>query len=1064
MSLKSRSFLVYKGDTLDNISQYLDQEIGLNAYLIKDIQAVSLNETVTQVTVLYNKYPDQALDSIAPREGAIFGSGIANDDFDIRFLFNYPIDFGSIESGTFLIDGQGLSTDKINLDNKSNKYFLKVSASGAGFQNYAFHTYQVAPSLKRIDGSSFSYTPVGGYIFNDLSSAHIGDYSRPYADRRRGKVAVGVVRLSKSINPQQGIVEYLNQKQITEDRLISYTSVSTSTNTCDVYFVYLVKIEPQIVSGFPLNNALLPQVSAPDKVTLVFSVQLDKAKLLSTAGLFTIESGFSSSINVSPSDITLLSDLKTVEINTSSYFTAEKVYSIIARPGILGLDGLEKEKPEQWTIHISAYEAAGDLVFTGEISGAPTGAAYVLYSADPILDNAVVLRFANRITGYPPGSPGGTPGYLMISGVAIEESFTYFSGEITGHTGQKNPHNTTYLEVGAVALTEYTGHTGQKNPHGTTFAEVGAVSLVVYTGHTGQKNPHGTTYVEVGAPSYAEFSGHTGVTGIHFTQADISIPASQIYNFTAAVNDVVGELGGVTEAQFSGHTGRTDNPHGVTAEQINAVTVGQYSYLSGLLTGHTGDYNNPHGVTASQVGAPTLANYAYLSGIVTGHTGNYNNPHGTTPGQIGAATTQAYDYLSGNTLAVDLYLLGEITARATIAQYDYLSGQHSGHTGRTDNPHGTTASQIGAATTTQYNYLSGQHSGHTGRLDNPHGTTAAQVGAPTLSNYSYLSGQFTGHTGLKNPHGLTLGDLGGQPLNTYLTQISSKEYAIGDMLYINDQSEFAALSISTNTNYILGVQDIGGGTYLPYWKAPGGSLAGSVINDLDDVDATPSLGSLLGWNTSSGAWQAVKLTGLGAISVTTNNTTNTTTIEITGYTVPNPEIVPSHVAGILRCPLHVATAQQISSDTANWCYLGYLPSGVLIKKVRAFCSTAAGGTVTGEVCIATSTGAPNGSPQTVTKLWATTGVDSLLTTGPKGNTVDNTTALTGAAHTWAGLRVTTHGGGAFQPSFQIIARDWGIGFISQTPSAGLLTTGTSWTATPVTAANNSSIDIRGYLF
>jgi len=177
----------------------------------------------------------------------------------------------------------------------------------------------------------------------------------------------------------------------------------------------------------------------------------------------------------------------------------------------------------------------------------------------------------------------------------------------------------------------------------------------------------------------------------------------------------------------------------------------------------------------------------------------------------------------------------------------------------------------------------------------------------------------------------------------------------------------------------------------------------------------------------------------------------------------NASVIPVHVGGILRCPLHVSTAQQISSDTANWCYLGYLPSGILIKKVRAFCSTAAGGTVASEVCIATSTGAPNGSPQTVTKLWATTGVDSLLTTGPKGNSVDNTTASTGAAHTWAGIRVSTSGGGAFQPSFHIIARDWGIGFISQTSSAGLLSTGSFWTATPVTAANNTSIDIRGYL-
>jgi len=878
MSLKSKSFLIYKGDTLDSISQYIDQEIGLNAYLIRDIQAVALNEKVTQVTLLFNKYPDQAIDSIAPREGAIFGSGIASSDFDIRFLFNYPVDFGSIGSGTFTIDGQGLNTDKINLDNRSNKYFLKISADGVGFQDYAFHTYQVSPSLKRVDGSTFSYTPVGGYIFNDLSNAHIGDYSRPYSERRRGKVRVAVVRLSKSINPQQGIVEYLNQKQITEDRLISYTSVSTSINTSDVYFIYLDKIEPQILSGFPLNNALLPDISAPDKVTLVFSVKLDKARLLSTPGLFTIESGFSASVDVSPVHINLLDDLKTVEINTSSYFTAQKVYSIIARPGILGLDGLEKEKPEQWTIHISAYEAAGDLVFTGEISGAPTGASYLLAEPSEFLPNGIQLRFSNRITGYPPGGPGGTPGYLVISGVAIDEGFAYLSGEVTGlsgrvtlvdqelastyaeytgHTGQKNPHGTTYVEVGAVSLGQYTGHTGQKNPHGTTYVEVGAVALGEYTGHTGQKNPHGTTYVEVGAAAYADFTGHTGVTGIHFTQADISIGSAQVYDLNDVLNDFLTGLSGVEYSVFTGHTGER-NPHGTTYFEVGAVALGEY-------TGHTGQ-KNPHGTTYVDVGAAGLSEF-------TGHTGNYNNPHNVTTSQIGAATTSQYDWLSGYTVNADLYLLGLIQANATQVEYDYLSGQHTGHTGRTDNPHNVTTTQIGAASTTQYNFLSGQHTGHTGRIDNPHSVTAAQVGAPTLADYSFLSGRFTGHTGLKNPHGLTLADLGGQASNTNLQDISDLFFSPGDLIY-HDGSKLNILSSSTNTSYVLGIQ-LDGSNYIPYWRAPGFDLAGSVLNDLDDVQAIPTTGSLLGYNTNLNEWQAFSVSGSGSVTASTNTGTKT---------------------------------------------------------------------------------------------------------------------------------------------------------------------------------------------
>jgi hypothetical protein len=720
MSLKAKSFLVSKGSTLDSISEYLQSEIGLNAYLIKDIQAVPLNETVTQVTVLFNKYPDQIIDSIAPREGAIFGTGVSGADFDIRFLFNYPVDFGSISNGTFLIDNQSLDTTKVKVDQNSNNYFLKISADGPGFQDFAFHTYQASSSLKRIDGSSFPYTPVGGYIFNDLSSAHIGDYSKPLADRRRGKVSVGIVRLSKSVNPQQGILEYLSQKGINEDSLISYTSTSTSTNTNDVYFIYLSKIEPQIVSGFPLNNALLPQVSAPDKVTLVFNTKLDKTRLLSKPGLFTIESGFTTSVNVATNHITVLDDLKTVEINTSTYFTQEKVYSIIARPGILSIDGLEKEKPEQWTIHISAYESA-DIVITGGGTGggAPTDASYLLAASNPFLSNAVTLSFKNRIIGYPPGSPGGTPGAYILSGVGIQESFDYYSGQITGHTGlTNNPHGTTAAQVGAPTISNYDFLSGQTlNIDLYLAGEIGLrATLTQYdflsgqvTGHTGLvNNPHGTTAAQVGAPTIANHSFLSG--------------------------------------QITGHTGLTNNPHATTAAQVGAPTTANYSFLSGVVTGHTGQVNNPHATTAAQVGAPTTANYSFLSGVVTGHTGLTNNPHATTAAQVGAPTT---------------------------ANYSFLSGVVTGHTGLTNNPHATTAAQVGAPTTANYSFLSGVVTGHTGRVDNPHSVTAAQVGAATTGQYNFLSGQ---HSGLRT-------DFTGLTGNPNIKDIRNLSLSVGEMLY-----------------------------------------------------------------------------------------------------------------------------------------------------------------------------------------------------------------------------------------------------------------------------------------
>lgn len=176
-----------------------------------------------------------------------------------------------------------------------------------------------------------------------------------------------------------------------------------------------------------------------------------------------------------------------------------------------------------------------------------------------------------------------------------------------------------------------------------------------------------------------------------------------------------------------------------------------------------------------------------------------------------------------------------------------------------------------------------------------------------------------------------------------------------------------------------------------------------------------------------------------------------------------PEIVTS-VGGVLRCPLPSSTAQQIAQNTAHWCYVGYRPAGEVVKRIRVAVSTLAVGSQAAEVCLATSTTAPTGSNITLTKVWASGTLDDMTSgTGVKGNTSDNTTPIASASHVWLGIRCAFTGGGASNPHLHVVQRDWGAGFLARTSSAGVLTSGSSWTATPVTFANNTNTDIRGYL-
>lgn len=804
MILQSKSFFIGKGDSLQQVNSFIEKELGLDSYLIKDIQAVLLNDQTVQLTLLYNKYPTKIIDSVAPREGAIFTDGVSSNDFDIRFLFNYPIDFNSIVSGSFSIDDVGIPVDQIYTDSNSNGYFLKVLATG--YQTQAFHTYKVSSDLLRSDGSKLSYTPVGGYIFHDLSSAYIGDYFSDYYSHRRGVTTIGLIRISKDRTAEQGIREFLAQQGLPDDRLIAFTSVARGTNLLDIYLVYLSKLEPQIVSGFPLNNSLLPDVSAPSKVTFVFNTDLDKSLLTTATGLFTIEEGFGTSTEVDPSYISLTDDLRTVEIDVSNYFTAQKVYSIIARPGLISLDGFEKIKPEQWTIHIAAYEAVSTGAGVADGSGADPNSRYLLYQSNASLPNSKVPTFANAITGYLTGST------YIFSGIGINEHFNNTS----------NPHNTTTAQIGAVDLSTFTGHTGQDSIHFTqasisivsnqitdfeqavtgliTGGTIAGVSNEAFTGHTGQTEIH-FTQASISIPSaqitdFTQavtglftgitagvsadlFTGHTGDATIHFTQAQISIPSTQITDFTAAVTGLfTGITAGVSNDLFTGHTGNTSIHFtqaqiSIPSSQIsdfNSSVTGLFTGITSiggltneLFTGHTGDSSIHYSVGSIDHGS--------IAGLSDDDHPQYllNDGSRVVSGELLAtvAASSANAFARKNEVdAVDTYVFNTLVVHAT----------------DTSNPHVTTAAQVGAPTTAQFTGHTGDTTIHftqaqiqitTGQITNFTSIVSGMIVDIATTGSYVSSSDFTSHTGNhSNPHSVTASQAGALSINNNFSDLT----------------------------------------------------------------------------------------------------------------------------------------------------------------------------------------------------------------------------------------------------------------------------------------------------
>ena len=233
-----------------------------------------------------------------------------------------------------------------------------------------------------------------------------------------------------------------------------------------------------------------------------------------------------------------------------------------------------------------------------------------------------------------------------------------------------------------------------------------------------------------GAANQADVTGALRVTGNANVDGDLNI------NGRVDGRDVSAD-----GAALDRHLARTDNPHSTTAAQLgvpvsvdgvsnpggnidlvptNAVTITPNNTTKQITVGesHSARADNPHGTTAAQVGAPVSVkgvnnpggnidvvqanaitvvadNVAKRLTIGESHSARADNPHGTTAAQVGAPVS--VDGVSSPGGNIDLVPANAVTITPNNTTKQITVGES--HSARTDNPHGTTAAQVGAIAT-----------------------------------------------------------------------------------------------------------------------------------------------------------------------------------------------------------------------------------------------------------------------------------------------------------------------------------------------------------------------------
>ncbi len=206
-------------------------------------------------------------------------------------------------------------------------------------------------------------------------------------------------------------------------------------------------------------------------------------------------------------------------------------------------------------------------------------------------------------------------------------------------------------------------------------------------------------------------------------------------------------------ADLAAHKARTDNPHGVTKAQVGLSNVLNYGIAS--QADMNGGVRNDVYLTPA-----TVATYVTAQAVnpLATHVARTDNPHAVTKAQTGLGNVDNYATASQAEAEAGTVNNKFMTPLRTAQAISALAGSLlTSHTSDMNNPHNTTAAQVGAYNKTESdtitNAISTNINNHKTDTNNPHATTAAQVGAYTIAQVNTIQSNLQTQINGKQPTG-----------------------------------------------------------------------------------------------------------------------------------------------------------------------------------------------------------------------------------------------------------------------------------------------------------------------
>jgi hypothetical protein len=402
MANLTKTFIVTKGGAgINDVTSFIDRELGRDATLVKSLSAASINDTTTYLTLEYLSSPAVSIEVTNPINGLV--TSTVSPPLQFHAQYSQPIDVSTYNGSSVRFSKNGVATTgsalvESNMANYIVAYKLDGYLTGSGSGNSGSYTLLFDKSVQTSDGSDQISNSLFGFNIAREASPYIGLENLYTHNIKRGKMLMKYAILDTSVFADKKIKTVLKSLTVGGE-LLAQTTAQKGSYT-EVFSLILDQPEPIPDAVYPRLGAMSQPNAGLNKVTITYRNPVRTAQIAEES-VYAITRSWNSQLAIDPIYVSVI-DNKTIEIDIKSLIADEHITNnyidLMCMPGLYSsneVGGIDATRPYllPFTTYISEV-----VVGTG-VSGVtgpqgpqgPAGPSGAGFSGNaPLTDNAIL--------------------------------------------------------------------------------------------------------------------------------------------------------------------------------------------------------------------------------------------------------------------------------------------------------------------------------------------------------------------------------------------------------------------------------------------------------------------------------------------------------------------------------------------------------------------------------------------------------------------------------------------------------------------------------------------------